>query len=394
MILVVESGPVDGGGALGATKPFAHRTVPFAKSFQSKLKTDMSDASSVVSDGHAPADASPPAESLRMDRAIPTSLDAIRTPVEEDLDAFRTYFRDAMRADHMLLDKITQYVLWKKGKRIRPLLVLLSAKACGEAATEITHRAAALVELLHTATLVHDDVVDDAEERRGVFSINALWKNKIAVLMGDFLLSRGLLLSLDHNDYSILHTLSDAVRRMSEGELLQIQKSRLLDIDEDTYFRIISDKTASLISACTKSGAVSVSEDEALIERMDRFGEKLGLAFQIRDDLFDFSTQESGKPIGIDLQEKKMTLPLIVALRNAERSRRKEILKIVDQDDKSRDDLETVSAFVTEHDGIAYARSQMERLVEEAKSYLAPLPPSDARASLVGLTEFAIERDR
>jgi octaprenyl-diphosphate synthase len=354
----------------------------------------MSDASSLVSNGRSAPE--PPAadEPLSVDRPVPTSLDAIRTPVEDDLDAFRTYFREAMRSDHTLLDKITQYVLWQKGKRIRPLLVLLSARACGGQTTEITQRAAALVELLHTATLVHDDVVDDAEQRRGVFSINALWKNKIAVLMGDFLLSRGLLLSLDHDDYSILHTLSDAVRRMSEGELLQIEKSRLLDIDEDTYFRIISDKTASLIAACTKSGAVSVTDDEAVVERMAAFGETLGLAFQIRDDLFDFSTQESGKPIGIDLQEKKMTLPLIVALRDAARSDRKRILKIVDQDDKSRADLETVATFVSDHGGIAYARRRMEALAEDAKSHLAALPPSDARAALVGLTEFAIQRNR
>ena len=355
----------------------------------------MSDAPSLASDGSPPqASASEPAASLSVDGPVPTTLDAIRAPVEDDLDAFRTYFREAMRADHTLLDKITQYVLWQKGKRIRPLLVLLSAKAVGGATTEITQRAAALVELLHTATLVHDDVVDDAEERRGVFSINALWKNKIAVLMGDFLLSRGLLLSLEHNDYSILHTLSDAVRRMSEGELLQIEKSRLLDIDEDTYFRIISDKTASLIAACTKSGAVSVTEDDAIVERMEQFGETLGLAFQIRDDLFDFSVQDSGKPVGIDLQEKKMTLPLIVALRSAGRQERKRILKIVDQDDKSRDDLETVSAFVTQHGGIEYARDRMASLAAEAKSHLAALPPSDARTSLVGLTEFAIQRDR
>ncbi|PSQ75521.1 MAG: polyprenyl synthetase [Bacteroidetes bacterium QH_7_62_13] len=338
----------------------------------------MSNPSSSDTNGSVATESSPPPlDDLSVDRSVPTTLDAIRTPVEDDLDAFQTYFREAMRADHTLLDKITQYVLWQKGKRIRPLLVLLSAKACAGQASDSTHRAAALVELLHTATLVHDDVVDDAEKRRGVFSINALWKNKIGVLMGDFLLSRGLLLSLDHDDYTILHTLSDAVRRMSEGELLQIEKSRLLDIDEETYFRIISDKTASLISACTKSGAVSVSEDEGLIERMHQFGETLGLAFQIRDDLFDFSAQESGKPIGIDLQEKKMTLPLIVALRDASRSDRKRILKLVDEDDKSHDELRTIATFVRERGGIEYARS-----------------PSDARASLVGLTEFAIKRDR
>ena len=355
----------------------------------------MPDALSASANGRPSAEAPDlDGEPLALDRPIPTTLDDIRVPVEDDLEAFRSYFREAMRSDHMLLDKITQYVLWQKGKRIRPLLVLLSAQACGGAATDPTHRAAALVELLHTATLVHDDVVDDAEERRGVFSINALWKNKIAVLMGDFLLSRGLLLSLDHGDYSILHTLSDAVRRMSEGELLQIEKSRLLDIDEETYFRIISDKTASLISACTKSGAVSVTDDEALIERMDKFGETLGLAFQIRDDLFDFSVEDAGKPVGIDLQEKKMTLPLIVALREADRREKKRILKIVDQDDKDRDDLRTIGAFVDEHGGIEYARSKMESLAANARSLLSALPPSEARASLAGLTRFTIQRSR
>ncbi|PSQ69371.1 MAG: polyprenyl synthetase, partial [Bacteroidetes bacterium QH_1_64_81] len=310
----------------------------------------MPDALSASANGRPSAEAPDlDGEPLALDRPIPTTLDDIRVPVEDDLEAFRSYFREAMRSDHMLLDKITQYVL------------------C-------------------TATLVHDDVVDDAEERRGVFSINALWKNKIAVLMGDFLLSRGLLLSLDHGDYSILHTLSDAVRRMSEGELLQIEKSRLLDIDEETYFRIISDKTASLISACTKSGAVSVTDDEALIERMDKFGETLGLAFQIRDDLFDFSVEDAGKPVGIDLQEKKMTLPLIVALREADRREKKRILKIVDQDDKDRDDLRTIGAFVDEHGGIEYARSKMESLAANARSLLSALPPSEARASLAGLT--------
>lgn len=355
----------------------------------------MPDALSTGANGRASAEAPDlDGEPLTLDRPVPATLDDIRVPVEDDLEAFRSYFREAMRSDHMLLDKITQYVLWQKGKRIRPLLVLLSAQACGGTATETTHRAAALVELLHTATLVHDDVVDDAEERRGVFSINALWKNKIAVLMGDFLLSRGLLLSLDHGDYSILHTLSDAVRRMSEGELLQIEKSRLLDIDEETYFRIISDKTASLISACTKSGAVSVTDDEALIERMDKFGETLGLAFQIRDDLFDFSVEDAGKPVGIDLQEKKMTLPLIVALREADRREKKRILKIVDQDDKDRDDLRTIGAFVDEHGGIEYARSKMESLAANARSLLSALPPSEARASLAGLTRFTIQRSR
>lgn len=333
-------------------------------------------------------------DALLADRTIPTSLDAIRGPVHDELEAFQEYFRESMRSDHMLLDKITQYMLRQKGKRIRPLLVLLSAKVCSGSVTETSYRAAALVELLHTATLVHDDVVDDADERRGVFSINALWKNKIAVLLGDFLLSRGLLLSLDHHDYTVLHTLSDAVRRMSEGELLQIEKSRLLNIDEETYFRIIGDKTASLISACTKSGAVSTTDDEAIIEHMHQFGERLGLAFQIRDDLFDFGVQDAGKPVGIDLQEKKMTLPLIVALRTARRRDRRRIMKVVRKDDKSRDDLRTVTQFVTEHGGIAYARDAMEAHANAAMQHLEDLPPSPARDSLVGLTRFTIERNR
>ena len=333
-------------------------------------------------------------DALVRDRSIPTTLDAIRAPVTDELEGFREYFREAMRQDNFLLDKVTQYVLRQKGKRIRPLLVLLSAKLCGGSVTSTSYRAAALVELLHTATLVHDDVVDDAEERRGVFSINALWKNKISVLFGDFLLSRGLLLSLDHQDYDILHTMSDAVRRMSEGELLQIEKSRLLNIDEPTYFDIISDKTASLIAACTKSGALSATDDDDLIDRMRTMGEKLGLAFQIRDDLFDFRTEDAGKPIGIDLQEKKLTLPLIVALREAPRSERRRIMKIVRQDDKSADDLRAVTQFVTEYDGIDYARTKMQGFADDAMALLQHFPPSPARDALVGLTRFTIQRSR
>jgi octaprenyl-diphosphate synthase len=332
-------------------------------------------------------------DTLVVDRAIPTTLDAIREPVEAELDEFRTYFRESMKADNVLLDKVTQYVLRQKGKRIRPLLVLLSAKQFGDVGPT-SYRAAALVELLHTATLVHDDVVDDAQKRRGVFSINALWKNKISVLLGDFLLSRGLLLSLDYQDYDVLHTLSDAVRRMSEGELLQIEKSRLLDIDEETYFRIISDKTASLIAACTKAGALSATDDEAAVERMRVFGEKLGLAFQIRDDLFDFGVEDAGKPIGIDLQEKKLTLPLIVALREASSSERRRIMKIVRKDEKSRADLRTVSAFVEKHGGIRYARTRMEALAADAREMLLDNPPSTSRDALIGLTQYTIQRKR
>ena len=321
------------------------------------------------------------------------SLATIRGPVEDDLAAFRSYFRDAMRSRVGLLDKVTRYVLRQKGKEIRPVLVLLSAQLCG-GVTEQSYRAAALVELLHTATLVHDDVVDDAERRRGLFSINALWKNKIAVLLGDFLLSRGLLLALDHGDYDLLHTVSDAVRRMSEGELLQIEKARRLDIDEATYFRIISDKTASLISACTACGAISTTDDEQDIMALREIGEKLGLAFQIRDDLFDFGDVDVGKPLGIDLQEKKMTLPLIVALREADERERKAILKIVRKRKKSREDIRTVGAFVRRHGGLAYARRTMQTIAADAADALAAFPPTPARDALVDLTAYVVARKK
>jgi octaprenyl-diphosphate synthase len=321
------------------------------------------------------------------------TLDGIRRPVNEELTAFQDYFREAMRSDVGLLDKVTRYVLKQKGKRIRPLLVLLSAKCCGRV-SETSYRAAALVEILHTATLVHDDVVDEADQRRGVFSINALWKNKISVLLGDFLLSQGLLLSLEHHDYGVLHALSDAIRRMSEGELLQTEKSRLLDIDEETYFRIISDKTASLIGACTRSGALSATDDDSDIDAMHEAGEKLGLAFQIRDDLFDFDPQAAGKPMGLDVQEKKMTLPLIYALERADRSERRRIFKIIQQDEKSRDDLRTVAAFARERGGLDYARERMHALSGEARDIFAAFPPTRARDALLDLTQFVVQRER
>ncbi|MGI9175271.1 MAG: polyprenyl synthetase family protein [Rhodothermales bacterium] len=321
------------------------------------------------------------------------ALRDIRGPVEDELATFRQHFRGAMRTPVGLLDKVTRYVLRQKGKEIRPILVLLSAKVCG-GVTESTYHAAALVELLHTATLVHDDVVDEAERRRGVFSINALWKNKVAVLFGDFLLSRGLLLALDHGEYDLLHTLSDAIRRMSEGELLQIEKARRLDIDEETYFQIISDKTASLIAACTTSGALSASNDPADRERMREMGEKLGLAFQIRDDLFDFGVADVGKPIGIDLQEKKLTLPLIHALAQSDRSERRRILKIVRQKKKSRQDVREVAQFAEAAGGIAYARAKMQTLAGEARTILLTFPPTPARDALLDLVEYTVQRKR
>ncbi|NNE33998.1 MAG: polyprenyl synthetase family protein [Rhodothermales bacterium] len=326
-------------------------------------------------------------------RRSSVSLASIKAPVTDELKIFKRYFREAMRSDVGLLDKITQYVLRLKGKQIRPIIVLLSAKACGQI-SESSYRGAALGELLHTATLVHDDVVDEAERRRGAFSINALWKNKIAVLFGDFLLSKGLLMSLDHQNYELLHTMSDAVRRMSEGELLQIEKSRRLDIDEETYFRIISDKTASLFASCTASGAISAGADKATVDRLRQFGEKVGLAFQIRDDLFDYGVRDVGKPLGIDIKERKMTLPLIFALRNADKKERKAVLKIVRRKKKSQNDLKTVTEFVRREGGLEYASRQMYDLADEARELLYGLDDSPARQSLDDIVEYIVARKR
>ncbi|MDA0683601.1 MAG: polyprenyl synthetase family protein [Bacteroidetes bacterium] len=322
-----------------------------------------------------------------------SSLNDIRRPVESELSEFKSYFRDAMKSRVFLLDQVVQYLLRQKGKQLRPILVLLTARACG-GVTESTYRAAALVELLHTATLVHDDVVDEADRRRGMFSINALWKNKVAVLLGDFLLSRGLLLALDHREYELLHIVSDAVRRMSEGELLQIEKARKLDIDEATYFTIISDKTASLLSACTGCGAASADADDDVQQRMRDFGQALGMAFQIKDDLFDFGVDDIGKPLGIDLQEKKMTLPLIHSLKEADRTTRKNIMRIVRQKSKSQKDIAFVSRFVEEQGGIAYAHQVMMEQAQKAIGLLEELPESDAKEALADLVRFTVTRKK
>lgn len=335
-----------------------------------------------------PVTLKPPSNLLDRPRV---SLSAIREPIEDDLKAFRSHFRSAMRSDVRLLDYITQYVLRRKGKQLRPILVLLSARAAG-GINDRSYTAAALVELLHTATLVHDDVVDEAERRRGLFSINALWKNKIAVLFGDFLLSRGLLLALDHGEYDLLHTMSDAVRRMSEGELLQIEKARRQDINEETYFRIISDKTASLLAACTASGAQSATDDPEIVKNLRLAGEALGLAFQIRDDLFDYGLDDVGKPLGLDLQERKMTLPLILALDGADKSEQQRIRKLVRKKKKSSGDITQIHTFVHGHNGIEAARAQMMTRATEAAQRFASLPPTPARESLLDVTAYVVAR--
>lgn len=323
---------------------------------------------------------------------MPT-LKSIQAPVQEELDAFQRYFKGSVKSPISLLDKVIRYLMKQKGKQIRPLLVLLAAKTCGSVSDK-SFRGAALVELMHTATLIHDDVVDDADRRRGMFSINALWKNKVAVLLGDFLLSRGLLLALDHKDYEALHILSDAVKRMSEGELLQIQKARLLDIDEETYFTIISDKTASLIAACTACGASSATDDAAVVQQMKNMGEALGVAFQIRDDLFDYGLKDVGKPLGIDLQEKKMTLPLIYALREASSADHKRIMRIVRKKKKSKEDIRTVARFVDDQGGIRYAKEKMYAYADEARNILLTFTPSAARDAMLDLVDFTVLREK
>jgi len=297
-----------------------------------------------------------------------------------------------MKSEVSILDRITRYMLWRKGKQIRPTLVFLAAKMTGTV-TAKTYTAASLIELLHTATLVHDDVVDDANYRRGALSIKAAWTNKIGVLLGDYLLSRGLLLALRNGDHDLLDIVSVAVKRMSEGELLQIEKSRKLDIDEETYFRIIGDKTASLFEACTRCGALSTGSSTKDVEALGEVGQKLGLAFQIRDDLFDFGVKDVGKPLGIDIQEKKLTLPLIHALQKASKSERKRILKIVKSKVKSKEQIASIGSFVREHDGLEYARKRMIELAEDAVSLISSFPPTPAREALMDTVRFVVIRN-
>ena len=321
------------------------------------------------------------------------TLDTIKQPITAELDIFEDRFRDAMRSKTPLLDKITWYIVQRKGKQVRPMLVLLSARLFAPI-NEASYTAASMIELLHTATLVHDDVVDDSNERRGFFSINALWKNKIAVLVGDFLLSQGLLLSVKSQQFRILEMVSRAVTEMAEGELLQIEKARRLDIKEPIYHEIIRQKTASLIAAACCAGAVTTATDEETIQRMWLFGEKTGMAFQIRDDLFDFGTDDVGKPLGIDIKEKKMTLPLIYALSNADRSTRRFILNIVKNESDKTDKVREVIDIVRQSGGIEYAQEAMYRYRQEAFDLLMQAPDTPARQSLHDLLVFVTERKK
>ncbi|MGE5107356.1 MAG: polyprenyl synthetase family protein [Sphingobacteriales bacterium] len=315
----------------------------------------------------------------------------IKDLIREELLLFESKFDEAVSSRVPLLDRIMKFIIKRKGKQLRPMFVFLSAKLNGTI-NDSTYRTASLVEILHTATLVHDDVVDESMERRGFFSINALWKNKVAVLVGDYLLSKGLLLSLDNNDFRILQLLSTAVKQMSEGELLQIEKARNLNLKEDIYFEIIRTKTASLLSSACAAGAYSTSNDESIAERMKLFGEKVGIAFQIKDDLFDYGNEAVGKPTGNDIKEKKLTLPLIYTLNNCNSSIKRDIIYIVKNQNRNKEKVKWVIEQVTKHGGIDYATQKMNEYKSEALSILAEFPDNSIRDGLKQLVEYTTDR--
>ena len=320
-------------------------------------------------------------------------LDEIKKPIEKEIDAFEEKFKTSMKSSVPLLDRITHYIVKRKGKQMRPMFVFFAANVSG-GITESTHRGAALVELLHTATLVHDDVVDNSFERRGFFSINALWKNKIAVLVGDYLLAKGLQLSVDNNEFRLLKIVSDAVQQMSEGELLQIEKVRRMDISEAVYYEVIRQKTASLIASCCAAGAASAGAPEETIKLMHSFGENVGIAFQIKDDLFDFGVDDVGKPKGIDIKEKKVTLPLIYALNKASKSDKKRIINLVKNHDDHPDKINEIIDFVRNSGGIAYAEEQMAQYQQQAFEILNTFPDSESRLGLEQLVKFTTQRKK
>jgi octaprenyl-diphosphate synthase len=311
--------------------------------------------------------------------------------INDELAIFERKFRESVRSNVLLLDRIMSFIVKRKGKQLRPMFVLLSAKLCGEI-NESTYRAASLVELLHTATLVHDDVVDESMERRGFFSTYALWKAKVSVLVGDYLLAKGLLLSLDNNDFRILQLLSEAVRLMSEGELLQIEKSRSLNLREDIYFEIITNKTASLLASACAAGAYSSTQNEEFAQKMRAFGEKVGIAFQIKDDLFDYGNEDIGKPTGNDIQEKKMTLPLIYTLNKVDASTKRKMIYTIKNNNKDRKKVQEVINMVIETGGIQYATEKMFRYREDALKILYEFPDNPVRQGLEELVLFTTDR--
>ncbi len=320
-------------------------------------------------------------------------ISQIKQPIHQEMELFEKKFYDSMTSKVALLNRITYYIVNRKGKQMRPMFVFLTAKMLNNGVVnERTYRGASVIELIHTATLVHDDVVDDSNRRRGFFSINALWKNKIAVLVGDYLLSKGLLLSIDNGDFDLLKIISVAVREMSEGELLQIEKARRLDIIEDIYYEIIRKKTATLIASCCALGAKSVNEDEAQLETMRKFGELIGMAFQIKDDLFDYTEDAIGKPTGIDIKEQKMTLPLIYVINNCSAKEKSWLINSIKNHNKDKKRVKEVIAFVKTQNGLAYAEQKMIEFQQEAIQLLQKFPDSDYKASLLLMVNYVIER--
>lgn len=318
----------------------------------------------------------------------------IKEPIAFEMELFEKKFQLAMSSKVALLNRITHFIVNRKGKQMRPMFVFLTAKmVSGGTVNDRTYRGAAVIELIHTATLVHDDVVDDSNKRRGFFSVNALWKNKIAVLVGDFLLSKGLLLSIDNNDFDLLKIISVAVREMSEGELLQIEKARRLDITEDVYYEIIRQKTATLIAACCSLGACAVKpEDVEVVERMRKFGELIGMAFQIKDDLFDYTDDAIGKPTGIDIKEQKMTLPLIYALNNCTSKEKSWVINSVKNHNKDKKRVREVIQFVKDKNGLGYAEQKMVQFQQEALQLIQNFPDSPYKDSLILMVNYVIER--
>ena len=317
---------------------------------------------------------------------LPTHL------VREELEIFESKFRDAVQSQAPLLDRIMRYIVKRKGKQLRPLFVLLSAKLCGSI-NDSAYRAASLVEILHTATLVHDDVVDDSSERRGFFSTYALWKTKASVLIGDYLLAKGLLLTLDHQDYKLLHILSEAVKKISEGELLQLEKARNLNLQEDVYYEIIRNKTASLLASACAAGAWATSQNEEFTNRLRKFGELTGMAFQIKDDLFDYTSEDIGKPTGNDIKESKLTLPLIYTLNKVDRATRKRIIYIVKNEKENKDQLSWVIGEVIKAGGIDYSIQKMNAFKEEAIQELHHFPDNPIRKGLEDMVRFVTDRN-
>ncbi|WP_353084902.1 polyprenyl synthetase family protein [Flavobacterium sp.] len=319
----------------------------------------------------------------------------IKQPIMQEMELFEKKFYESMSSKVALLNRITYYIVNRKGKQMRPMFVFLTAKMLSDGTiNERTYRGACVIELIHTATLVHDDVVDDSNRRRGFFSINALWKNKIAVLVGDYLLSKGLLLSIDHGDFDLLRIISVAVREMSEGELLQIEKARRLDITEDVYYEIIRQKTATLIAACCALGAKSVSDDEVQVENMRKFGELIGMAFQIKDDLFDYTDEAIGKPTGIDIKEQKMTLPLIYALNHCSDKEKSWCINSIKNHNKNKKRVKEVIQFVKDKNGLAYAEQKMVQFQQEALLLIKDYPESVYKDSLTLMVNYVMERKK